>query len=141
LTFLVDANVVIYSAVESPYREACLELLRGVALGKAEGYISTAILEEVWHVELSGRAGALNGLARRTYTTFTPLLPVTDATFALALKLDAPFLGSNDRIHAATCREHSLGTIVTADTAFDHVARLRRIDPLDQRALRRLLGP
>lgn len=140
MTFLVDANVVIYSAVESRYREPCLELLKAVALGDADGRLSSAVLEEIWHVELSGRAGDLNGLTRRAYTTFTPLLPVTDQTFSLALSLGTPELGANDRIHAATCFENSINAILTADAGFEAVVGLRRIDPLDNAAVRGLWG-
>ncbi len=140
MTFLVDANVVIYSAIESPYRAPCLELLSAIARGRAPGRLSTAILEEVWHVERSGRAGDLTGLTSRAYTAFTPLLPVTDTTFSMALSLDAPALGTNDRLHAAVCHEHSIDSIVTADADFDGVSGLRRVDPLDEPALRTLLG-
>ncbi len=137
--FLVDANVVVYAAVPSEYRAPCLELLEAIARGDAEGRLSTAVLEEVWHVELSGRAGDLGGLARSAYDVFTPLLAVTDEVVALALELDTPGLGANDRIHAATCLVNDLGVIVTADAAFGSVRGLRRVDPLDARAVRRLL--
>ena len=137
--FLVDANVVVYSAVPSEYRAPCLEILEAVARRGAEGRLSTAVLEEVWHVELSGRAGDLDGLARSAYAVFAPLLPVTDDVVALALEIDALALGANDRIHAATCLVNELDVIVTADAAFEHVRGVRRVDPLDSRALRRLL--
>lgn len=141
MSFFVDTNVVIYAAGKSQYREPCLELLREIAAGRSEGRTSTAVIEEAWHVELSGRAGPLPGLARRTHAVFTPLLPVTDETVHLAFSLDGGPLGANDRIHLATCRQHDIETIVSADGGFDQVRGIRRVDPLDQRALRRLLAP
>ena len=140
MTFFVDANVLVYSAGVSRYQQPCLDLLRAVALGKADGRVSGALLGEVWHLELSGRAGDLSGLTKRAYTTFTPLLSITDETLALALTLDLPALGANDRIHAATCLENSIETMVSADAHFDAVSGLRRADPLDARALQALLG-
>jgi predicted nucleic acid-binding protein len=140
VTFLVDANVVIYAGVPSEYREPCLGVLTAVASGSANGRTSTAVLEEVWHVELSGKAGSLSGLTNWAFTVFTPLLPVTDETFRLALTLDAERLGANDRIHVATCLSHAIETIVSADATLDEVQAVRRVDPLDARALRRLLG-
>lgn len=141
MTFLVDANVVFYSAVESGFRAPCLEIVRAVAGGEVEGRMSTAALEEVWHIELSGRAGDLAGLTRRAYAVFTPLLAVTDEIVQLALSFDAAPLGANDRIHAATCLNHGIETIVSADPGFDGFRGLRRVDPLDTRTLKRLLHP
>jgi len=139
-TFFVDANVVVYTATVGRYHESCSTLLDAIADGKAEGRMSTAVLEEIWHLELSGKAGLLAGLAASAYAAFTPLLPVTDETVELALCLDARPLGANDRIHLATCRQHSIDTIVTADVDFNGVPGIHRVDPLDRRALSELLG-
>ena len=139
MTFLVDANVIIYAAVPSKYREACLEILEAIARGEADGRLSTAILEEVWLLELTGRAGALDGLARQTYLAFSPLLPVTDQILARALDLEAHRIGSNDRIHIATALAHDIDTIVSADADFDDVPAIRRVDPLSDAERTRLL--
>lgn len=141
MTFFVDANVLIYSAVDSEYRDPCLEVLEAIAQGDAEGHTSTAVLEEVWYVELSGRAGALDGLAQQVYTLFTPLLAVTDEAAQIALSLEAPKLGPNDRLHVGTCMAHGIDVVLTADQGFDGIRGLRRVDPLDARARRRLLRP
>jgi predicted nucleic acid-binding protein len=140
VTFLVDANIAIYAAVASPYRAACLEILEAIARGRVDGKMSTAVLEEVWHIELSGRAGALEGLSRRIYETFTPLLPVTDDVVSRAFALRTTRLGASDRIHIATALAHGIDTIVSADTDFDDIRTIRRVDPLDAGAVRRLLG-
>jgi predicted nucleic acid-binding protein len=140
LTFFVDANVFIYAAVPGDLRAPCREALEAIARGAADGRTSTAVLEEVWHVELSGRAGDLGGIAERAYTLMTPLLAVDDDAFRAALALDAPRLGSNDRLHAGTCIARGIGHVLSADREFDGVHGLRRIDPLDRRALRRLLA-
>ncbi len=140
--FFVDTNVVVYATTDSAYAESCLAVLDAVARG-TEGRTSTAVLEEVWHLELSGRAGDLRGLARHAYGVFTPLLDVTDAIVAAALDLDTTTIGANDRIHVATCAANEIDTIVSADSGFDAVRGLRglrRVDPLDERAVRRLLA-
>jgi predicted nucleic acid-binding protein len=140
MKFFVDANVVVYSAVACPQQQACIEILRAIAAGTAEGYTSTATLEEVWHLELSGRAGSLAGLTRRAHAIFSPLLPVTDEAFQFALSLRGTSVGSNDRLHAGTCAANGIATICTADAAFDTVTGISRVDPLDQRAVSKLLG-
>jgi len=139
VTFLVDANVIVYAAIASHYREPCLEILDAIAAGDADGKVSTAVFEEIWHLELSGRVGSIRGLSRRAYRAFTPLLPVTDEIVARALELDATRLGSNDRIHVATALANGIDTIVSADADFDRVRAIRRVDPLDDRGRSRLL--
>jgi predicted nucleic acid-binding protein len=98
------------------------------------------VLEEVWHVEVTGRAGPLAGLTQYLYTILTPLIPVTDEAFGLAISLQGGRLGPNDRLHVGTCLTHGIDTIVSADRAFDGVRDVRRVDPLDERAIRLLLG-
>jgi predicted nucleic acid-binding protein len=138
--FFVDANIVIYSAVSCPYQQPCLDILRAIAGGTAEGYTSTAALEEVWHLELSGRAGSVPGLTRRAHAIFSPLLPVTDEAFQFAVALRGTSVGTNDRLHAGTCAANGIQAICTADGGFDTVAGLERVDPLDQQAVAKLLG-
>lgn len=139
MRFFVDANVILYGARPSPYRDPCLKLLGAIAEGAVDGTTSTAALEEVWHIELSGRVGDLGGLTRRSFDLLTPLLAVGDEAFQLALSLDAPALGANDRLHAATCIANDIGVIVSADSGFDGVRGLSRVDPLDGAAMDRLI--
>jgi predicted nucleic acid-binding protein len=141
LTFFVDANVVVYSGVrDSPYREPCLEIMAAITRGDVEGRTSTTALEEVWHLELSGRVRDIDGLTASAYAILGPLLPVSDEAFRRALGLDAPALGANDRLHVATCLTHGIDLVVSADQGFDSVPEVRRIDPLDGPARAALLA-
>lgn len=140
MTFFVDANVIVYSRTRSsPYHEQCADIVEAVARGDARGRTSVAALEEVWHAETSGKVGDLSGLTERAYAVFAPLLSVTDNVFRLALSTRRDGLGTNDRIHVATCITNDIRTIVSADAAFNGVEGLRRIDPLDRPAIRALL--
>ncbi|MFI5266814.1 MAG: type II toxin-antitoxin system VapC family toxin [Chloroflexota bacterium] len=139
--FFVDTNIIVYSATPGPHHEACFEILEAIAAGEAKGRASPAVLEEVWHLELSGRAGDLNGLTRHALTLFTPLLAVTDEAFHLAFGLLARSgLGANDRLHVGTCLVYGIRTIVSADAAFDGIPNISRVDPLDVADRRRLLN-
>ncbi len=140
MTFFVDANVVIYAWVPGQYHGACGEILTAIAAGDADGRTSTSALEEVWHLESTGRAGDITGLTERAYRALAPLLPVTDDAFAAALGLEAPRLDPLDRLHVGTCLVNDIGVIVSADRGFDGVKGIRRVDPLDPRARRKLLG-
>jgi len=140
VTFFVDANVIVYAATDSEYRDPSLRVLEAVAAGEADGRTSPAVLEEVWYVERSGRAGNLDGLAEHAYAIFTPLLAVTDEAFRLALALAPSELGPADRLHVGTLRSHGIETVVSADAAFGGLLGVRRVDPLDARAMARLLS-
>lgn len=140
MRFFLDANALIYSATASDYRDPCVEILDAIAEGEAEGVTSTAALEEVWHIELSGRAGDLGGLTGRTYELLSPLLTITDEIFRRALALDAASIGANDRLHVACCQANGIDTIVSADPEFDDVRGIRRVDPIDGEARAGLLS-
>lgn len=139
MSIFVDANVIVYTTTEGPLREPCRQILAAIDGGELDGVTSTAALEEIWHLELSGKIDDAAGLAADAYAMFTPLLPITDVIVARALDLDAGRLGANDRIHVATCLENGVDTIVSADAGFDGVRGIKRVDPLDERAVRRLL--
>lgn len=139
MTFLVDANVIIYSAFTCEQQAACARVLEAIIAG-ADGRTSPAVLEEVWHIERRGQVEGLAGLTERAYRIFAPLLPVTDEIFSSALALDESPLGANDRVHVGTCLAHGIETIVTADRGFDAARAIRRVDPANARAVRRLLG-
>jgi predicted nucleic acid-binding protein len=140
MTFFVDANAILYSAVEGPGRAACLRMLQAVASGEAEGRTSPAVLEEVWHVALRRYPGQLDGLVESALTIFSPLLPVTEEALARALAMEAAALGPNDRLHVGTCRSEGIEVVLSADRAFDKVAGIERVDPLEPGAVERLLG-
>lgn len=140
MTFFVDANAIIYSAVEGPGRDSSLSVLEAVAAGEADGRTSPAVLEEVWHVAERRYRGQLDGLVESALAIFSPLLPVTEEALTHALSLEASALGPNDRLHLGTCAAHDIDVVLTADGAFDGVSGIARVDPLDASAVERLLA-
>ena len=139
--FFVDTNIVIYAMTRSRYRDPCARVLEAVSRGHADGRTSVAVLEEIWHLELRGSLGELTGLTADVRALFAPVLPVTDDIFGKALGLEVPpQLGANDRVHAATCLVAGIPAILSADVGFEDVRGLRRVDPLDEKGLRRLLA-
>lgn len=118
----------------------CVGIRDAVLDGRVAGRTSTAVIEEVLQVELRSTRLDLRGAAGVAYAMLTPLLPVTDDVMKLALALDTPALGANDRVHVATCRLNAIDTIVSADRSFDSVRGFRRVDPLDDEAVTSLIG-
>lgn len=141
MKFFVDANVIVYAVTGGDAGDRCEQILAAVAQGEAQGLTSIAVIEEVWHLELSGRVRGLAGQARRSRDILSPLLAVTDDDLLSAFELEAPDeLGANDRLHAAVCFNHGLELMVSADRAFDSIAGLRRFDPLGDEPLESLLA-
>jgi hypothetical protein len=138
--FFVDTNVLVYRLTESEYREPCARILDAIVDERAEGVTSTAVLEELWHLELRGVLSGLSGATQEAFVFLAPLLAVTHDVFREALELPASSLGANDRLHAATCRTNGIDAIVSADAAFDELGVPRRIDPLDATAVGELLA-
>jgi predicted nucleic acid-binding protein len=140
MTFFVDANAIVYSVVDGPGRESCLRILGAVAAGEAQGRTSPVVLEEVWHVVERHYPELLTGLLESVLEIFSPLLPVTEEAFVKALALSDSSLDPNDRLHLGTCASNGIDVVLTADRAFDGAAGISRVDPLDPRAVERLLA-
>lgn len=142
MTFLVDTNVLVYALADpgDVHPNLCDALVGLVGEGEADGRTSVVVLEEVWHLELRRRPLLPVGAASRYVRLFTPLLAVDQNILATAMALEAPDLGSADRILVATCLAHGIEAIVTADDGFRDVAALQRVDPFDGPAMERLLG-
>jgi predicted nucleic acid-binding protein len=141
LTTFIDSNVLIYAETAGPYRQPCRTLRRALGERRLDGRASVLVIEEVWHLERRRRLGLPGGYASKVASLFEMLLPVTPEALHVALALDAPpTLGSADRLHVATCVISDIDTIVSADVDFDGVGGLGRVDPLDGRAVERLLG-
>jgi predicted nucleic acid-binding protein len=138
--FFVDANAILYSALQGAGREPCLQVLEAVAAGEAQGRTSPAVLEEVWHVVQRRFPSQLEGLVESALTVFSPLLPVTEDALRFALELPESGLDANDRLHLGTCHSEGIEAVLTADRAFDGVPGVARIDPLDPVAVERLLA-
>ncbi len=136
--FFLDTNVFVYALTSTEYSRGAIAVLAAVADG-APGCTSVTVLGELLHLELSGRVGRIDGLAARALEIVSDVLRVGREQIAAALAARPARLGANDRIILATCREHAIPTIVSADRGFDRVAGLRRVDPTP-RAVASLLG-
>lgn len=140
MTFFVDANAIVYTVLDVAARDNCTRILRAIAAGDVDGRTSPAVLEEVWHVTAHRYPGKTGDLPGRALTIFSPLLPVTEDALVHALSMPSSKLGPNDRLHVGTCATHQIGTVLTADRAFDGLKGIRRIDPFDGEAVEELLA-
>lgn len=137
----VDTNVFVYAASDSPYQKGSAAVVEALGAGSIAAATSAAVIEELWHLELSGRVPGLGGIAEAVFTLMRPVLAITDDILAVAFELAAPSLGANDRVHVATCHVHGIPAVLTADRGFEAAPGVRRIDPADFPAVQALLDP
>ena len=130
----VDSNVFIYSYTNTVYAEPCRRILRLIGHGDVDGVSSVFVAEEIWHVERSGPLRIPAGAMRLALEVFDHIVPVDMDIIAAAMALtDVPgSLGTADRVHAATCRSLGIVRILSADSAFDGIPWLQRIDPIEE---------
>jgi predicted nucleic acid-binding protein len=140
VTFFVDANAIVYTAIDVAARDNCVRVLRAIAAGDLDGRTSPAVLEEVWHVATRRSPGRMGRLPDAALKIFSPLLPVTEDALVHALSMPGSRLGPNDRLHVGTCVTNEIDAVLTADRAFDGVKGIRRIDPFDGEAVEELLA-
>lgn len=138
---LIDANVFLYAlGGEHRYREPCRDLVARLARGELKGELSVGILQEVVHVRR--RRGELEASerAREIIAWDLPVhgLELDDLDIAFRLLDQHPELRMRDAIHAGTAISRDIAMIVSADTEFDRLPGLERIDPTDSRGLERL---
>lgn len=138
----LDTNVFVYIAdPSSPCCAGSRRVTAAIADGGLGAATSVSVIEELWHLEMSGRVPGLVGAARAAHALLAPVVAVTHETIAIALGLEAPTaMGANDRVIAAACSQGGIDVIVSADRAFDGLPGLRRVDPGDASAVDALLS-
>lgn len=129
----LDANVFLYAAGgEHRLRDPCRRILRKVEEGSLPANTGSEVVQELLFV-LSRRGMVEQGilLARTVLALFPEVLPRTraDVTGACDLLERHPSLTPRDAVHVATMRGHGIDTILSADTHFDVVDGIRRVDP------------
>lgn len=132
---LIDANVPIY-VFGRPHRlqGPCREVLR--LAGERPDYFLTSaeVLQELLHRYVSIRQWPEGRLATTDFANLMseriePLL-VDDVIAAGELALRYPTLSARDLVHVAVAMRAGASHIVSADTAFDVVEEVARLDPL-----------
>lgn len=135
MTVFIDTAVIMYAAGgDHPLREPCGRIIAGIGDGDIDAVTSSEVIQEILHRFISvrraehGRSQAIEAL-----DLFAPVLPITHALMRRVPDLAAkyPSLDARDIVHVATCIHAGITDIVSPDRAFDEVAEVRRIDPID----------
>jgi uncharacterized protein len=130
----IDTNVPIYAAGRAhPLKEPCAQILLLVAEHPQAFVTNAEVLQELLHRYLALR---LWPQGRDAFQRFSVLMeervePVHAADVERAADLaDAHReLGGRDLLHAAVMRRLGMRRIISADTGFDRLPDLERLDP------------
>lgn len=117
---------------EHPLREPCRRVLERVAEGTLPANTNVEVVQELLYV-LWRRGFADEGirLARSVVGLFPEMIALTREDLLRAMERieERSELTPRDAIHVAAMERHGIETLVSADTHFDGVEGLRRIDP------------
>ena len=130
----VDTNVPIYAAGrDHPLKEPCIQVLL-LAAEHPQAFVTDAeVLQELLHRYLSLR---LWPVGREAFQRFSELMQerieavqAVDVQNAAVLADDHQELGGRDLLHVAVMQRLGLRHIVSADTGFDRLPEIERLDP------------
>lgn len=131
----LDVNIPMYAAGgEHPLRDSCVWIMTAVAAGELPAVIDVEIIQEIlYRFGAAGRWPLAISMAENILKIVPVVLPVTTKDMKLTVDLTRTYgpIGAKarDLIHAAVMRNNGLQTIISADTHFDMIDGLTRIDP------------
>lgn len=139
---VLDTAVFVYAVGgKHPYREPCQAIVDRARLRFLLAAVSADLLQEFVH-HRARRTGDRAEAVRQAgeIPLFCRVLDVTldDARAALELFATHERLHARDAVFAAVALQRDIGHIVSPDRAFDDVAGLVRVDPMDTHAVEAL---
>ena len=130
----IDANVPIYAAGGNhPLKEPCAQILRCVAEDPQFFVTDSEVLQELLHRYLAlgrwalGRE-VLRAFAEAMHGRIEPVR-AEDVLAASELADRHPDVSARDLVHAAVMQRMGTGRIISADTDFDRLEGVERLDP------------
>ena len=130
----IDANVPIYAAGrEHPYKQPCARILRMVAEEPQSFVTDSEVLQELLHRYLaSGRwtfgREVVRAFAEAMRGRIEPV-HAEDVTLAAELADRHPEVSARDLVHAAVMLRLESDRIISADSDFDRLEVVSRLDP------------
>lgn len=136
LAHFIDVNIPIYAVGRAhPYREFAWRILDLANERPREFVTDSEALQEIIHYYIAGRRW-IEG--RATLEQFAETMqgriePVYSEDVLLAAEMVDRYSGidSRDLVHTAVMRRLGITSIISADTGFDRIDGIQRLDPLD----------
>lgn len=141
---VVDTTVLVYAVGDDhPLKKPCQRIVEAVARGDADATTTAEVIQQFVHVRARrrGRQDAAE-LGRVWADLLSPLVELNETDLRRGLRLFERHepLGSFDAVLAAAALERRADALVSADSAFEAVPKLRHVDPRDPN-LDTLIGP
>ncbi|PKB68359.1 MAG: hypothetical protein BZY81_02040 [SAR202 cluster bacterium Io17-Chloro-G4] len=130
----IDANVPIYAAGRAhPLKDPCIQVLL-LAAEHPQAFVTDAeVLQELLHRYLSLRLWPQGRAALHRFSELMEerieAVHAGDVQQAASLADAQQELGARDLLHAAVMQRLGLRQIISADTGFDRLPQLERLDP------------
>ncbi len=132
----IDSNVPIYaSGRPHRYKKPCFQVVMMVVESPSSFVTSAEVLQELLHRYIASRRWTLG---RAVLQGFAEVMrdriePVYEQDIRLAADLAEGQSGVSARglVHAAVMKRLGTNLIISADTGFDHLSGLTRLDPVD----------
>ena len=132
--FFLDSNILMYCfGKDHPLKEPCKKLIDLIGRGVIAAVTDTEVLQEILYRYISiKKQGLAFELCEATIAICQAILPVTlqDIKLAKEILLNHTNINVRDAVHTASMQHNGLGKILSADTHFDSIAGIERVDPL-----------
>jgi predicted nucleic acid-binding protein len=141
---LVDTNVILYAlGGPHPYAEPCRRIVALAGDGSIDMEAPVDLVQEILHHRArrlgDRRQAATEAMAAAALCRLHPVEP-QDSSAAAELFAASDRLSARDAVFAAIAARHGLDAILSADSDFDGVPGLRRLDPADPTVVADLVG-
>ncbi len=130
----IDANIPIYAAGrDHPYKEPCARVLRVLPDDPQSFVTDSEVLQEILHRYLASGRWALGREVVRAFAEAMRgrIVPVHGEDVILAVELADrhPGVSARDLVHTAVMQRVGVSRIISADTDFDRLDGIQRLDP------------
>jgi len=130
----IDTHIPMYAAGTShPLREPSRRVILAIATGELDAVTDVEVFQEILYryIHIGAREKGFQVFDHFHRIMQGRILSVEDADVqkARALAERYPSLSPRDLIHLAVMLRHRIREIITADTGFDTVPEIRRVDP------------
>ena len=130
----IDVNIPMYAGGAShDLREPSRRVIKAIAAGQLDAVTDAEVFQEILYryLYINEREKGFRIFDNFYRLMLGQILPVADIDVQRARTLaeQYPALSPRDLIHLGVMLHHQIPEIVTADTGFDAVKEIRRIDP------------
>ena len=130
----LNTNIFIYTAgAQHPLKVPCVQILADIGTLQAQFSTGVEVVQEILHRYISiGRQNDAIIVANHVLQLVPVIHSLESADMQRAIQICAvyPKLTARDAIHTATMLNRGILHIVSADTHFDSVTGIQRIEPL-----------